>query len=356
MGITRQHCYCRYCKTGAYPLDRYLGIEGRNCSEDLCLTISNLTAITNSFESCRVAFKDTGLVDISTTFIQKMANKVGRVGIEEENKLLEKTYQEAKELGDKEDKSQIFSVLIDGGRCQTLEDGKPVWKEVKMGAFCQYKRVISKDGKEKIKEQSRRYIGRVDEKSEIFGERLYLEALKNGYEKSETKVFIGDGATYNWDIQSHYFCDAIPILDCYHASEHLAKAGRVIYPEDLRFYPWNDKFKEHLLNGEIQTVIEELQKHLKKKKISTAKKKELKAEITYFNNNRERMRYNEYKKMGLSIGSGVIEAGIKQTVNRRIKGTEKHWLKNHANNILKLRIEKINSNVANLCLFEKLCA
>jgi len=51
-----------------------------------------------------------------------------------------------------------------------------------------------------------------------------------------------------------------------------------------------------------------------------------------------------------------LEAGIKQTVIKCIKGTEKHWRKERANNILKLRMEEINNNLHNLCQLEKLLA
>ena len=39
---------------------------------------------------------------------------------------------------------------------------------------------------------------------------------------------------------------------------------------------------------------------------------------------RERMKYDEYRRQGLPITSTLIESTIKQ-INRRVKGTEKFW-------------------------------
>jgi len=44
----------------------------------------------------------------------------------------------------------------------------------------------------------------------------------------------------------------------------------------------------------------------------------------YLKNQRTRMKYAEYRKLGLPITSSHIESTIKQ-INRRVKGTEKFW-------------------------------
>jgi len=42
-------------------------------------------------------------------------------------------------------------------------------------------------------------------------------------------------------------------------------------------------------------------------------------------NNRQRMDYPEYRRLGLPISSAPVESTIKQ-MNRRVKGSEKFWL------------------------------
>jgi hypothetical protein len=59
--------------------------------------------------------------------------------------------------------------------------------------------------------------------------------------------------------------------------------------------------------------------------------------------------YAEYERLGLPIGSGAVESRIKTTVNRRLKGSEKHWRKHRADNILKIWMEEVNDGMQKLC-------
>ncbi|MBI5154348.1 hypothetical protein HZA57_03840, partial [Candidatus Poribacteria bacterium] len=56
-----------------------------------------------------------------------------------------------------------------------------------------------------------------------------------------------------------------------------------------------------------------------------AEREALNTEIKYFWNNRRRMRYPEYEKEGLPIGSGSIESLGKNLVKLRLCGSGKRW-------------------------------
>ena len=51
---------------------------------------------------------------------------------------------------------------------------------------------------------------------------------------------------------------------------------------------------------------------------------EVATSLNYLTNQRERMKYQEYRQEGLPLTSSPMESTIKQ-LNRRIKGTEKFW-------------------------------
>jgi hypothetical protein len=55
--------------------------------------------------------------------------------------------------------------------------------------------------------------------------------------------------------------------------------------------------------------------------------------LGYLKNNRSRMHYPRYRRLGLPISSAPLESVIKQ-VNRRMKGTEKFWLEGGAEALL----------------------
>jgi len=68
----------------------------------------------------------------------------------------------------------------------------------------------------------------------------------------------------------------------------------------------------------------------------TDPRKIVKDALGYVQNNRTRMDYPRYRRLGLPISSAAVESTIKQ-VNRRVKGSEKFWLNGGAEAILQLR-------------------
>jgi hypothetical protein len=60
-------------------------------------------------------------------------------------------------------------------------------------------------------------------------------------------------------------------------------------------------------------------------------------EIAYFKGNASRMRYGEYRRQGLFVGSGVVEAGCKTIISKRLKQSGMQWTVRGANSIIALR-------------------
>ena len=63
--------------------------------------------------------------------------------------------------------------------------------------------------------------------------------------------------------------------------------------------------------------------------------------LTYLRNNTDTMRYEEYRKAGLSITSSHMESTVKM-FNRRVKETEKFWSEEGAEAILQLRADHLS--------------
>jgi hypothetical protein len=57
----------------------------------------------------------------------------------------------------------------------------------------------------------------------------------------------------------------------------------------------------------------------------------------YFQRNAERMRYPEFRRQHLFVGSGVIEAGCKTVIASRLKQSGMFWTVRGANAIIALR-------------------
>lgn len=65
--------------------------------------------------------------------------------------------------------------------------------------------------------------------------------------------------------------------------------------------------------------------------------------LGYVENNRGRMDYPRYRRLGLPVSSAAVESTIKQ-INRRIKGTEKFWLEGGAEAVLQLRAAHLSED------------
>ncbi len=59
--------------------------------------------------------------------------------------------------------------------------------------------------------------------------------------------------------------------------------------------------------------------------------------IGYIEDNRCRIHYDQYRALGLTVGSGAIESGVKNVVNQRMKGCGMRWAIDRADYMLHLR-------------------
>ncbi len=68
----------------------------------------------------------------------------------------------------------------------------------------------------------------------------------------------------------------------------------------------------------------------------------IRTEADYFERNAERMRYSQFRRQHLFVGSGVIEAGCKTAVASRLKRSGRFWTVRGAHAILVLRCSYLN--------------
>jgi hypothetical protein len=97
---------------------------------------------------------------------------------------------------------------------------------------------------------------------------------------------------------------------------------------------WTAERRSELNQGKVEQVIEDIKNLLS---FTEDGKELLEREIGYFEKNKERMRYNEFRSQGLFVGSGVIEAGCSAVIGQRLKQSGILWTVRGANNIIALR-------------------
>ena len=221
----------------------------------------------------------------------------------------------------------VLYIQMDGGRVNT-EEG---WREPKIGVFFRGTDIVevSKDRREILRKE---YVGTM-EGIEEFMKRIWETGHRWGAHKARNLIMLGDGAEGFQKRMAELFPEAIQILDWYHAVEHLWEVGRsLVGPE--RAAKWVKPYSDLLRAGKVGKVLERLRRLHPRRREAAKKVAEL---IGYYENNRERMKYDEFERLGYFIGSGSVESGVKNVVNMRMKGCGMIWGVDRADRMLHAR-------------------
>lgn len=163
---------------------------------------------------------------------------------------------------------------------------------------------------------------------EAFGPRLVAEAYERGFHAARRKAFVADGAASNWSIHKKYFSHYTPILDfthavCYvYAAAMAGRTGQAAWQDYIRWAQWLWEGAVDQLIAAVAARSDALGRPPDGDETSPAAI--VAKALRYLKNQRGRMNYPEYRRLGLPITSSHIESTIKQ-INRRVKGTEKFW-------------------------------
>lgn len=164
---------------------------------------------------------------------------------------------------------------------------------------------------------------------EEFGRLLAAEAWQRRLFLAPLKAFVADGAEANWGVWRRHFSDYVPITDFIHALTYVyaaALSGQAAEEGWQAYRQW----AQWLWGGQVQQLIAALEARQQSlgepvpEDAEQAPRRVVAKTLGYLRNQAERMRYDEYRRLGLPITSTHIESTVKQ-VNRRMKGTEKFW-------------------------------
>ena len=208
------------------------------------------------------------------------------------------------------------------GRKGKQPDGTAKTREVKLGCvFTQHG--TDAEGQPVRDAASTTYLCGLETAGD-FGTRLRQEARRRGLGQSERVVLLGDGAAWVWELGRVNFSCAIEILDYYHAREHLSRLIEALVgtgtPAAAKLQA---RWESWLWNGEVSRLLKTARQ--RSRAGGDAPKAAVATELGYFDKNRARMRYGEFRQQGLFIGSGVVEAGCKTVVGQRAKQSGMCW-------------------------------
>src|SRR5207302_5714547 len=104
-----------------------------------------------------------------------------------------------------------------------------------------------------------------------------------------------------------------------------------------------------LWQGEVEKVIVELAQRQAELGVpqtgdgETHPRQVVASALGYLQHHKDKMRYAEYRRLGLPITSSYVESAVKQ-FNQRVKGTEKFWSEEGAEALLQLRADHLSDD------------
>lgn len=342
-GKTRGVGRRRASGSGCYPVLEALGIRSQ-ATPALASEVTRQAVRCASFDEARQALEERGIV-LDEKTVRTLTLKVGEEALAHRKARIEAA-AEGTACGD-EFAGRRVVLGTDGGRVRLREGGKQgrkgkkgrrryrtPWREPKLVTAY----VIDAKGR-----RDRRapvlYDGTLGDADAAF-EILVAELKLRGAAQAKEIILTADGARWIWNrVDDLAWALGLPperivkVADFYHAVEHLTKVaelcGRWTDAERKR---WVRRMRKHLKRGRIDTVLDairSLRRGRNGRKIGT--------ELRYFQDRKDLMRYDVFRRRGIPLGSGAVESAIRRVVNLRLKGPAIFWRGRNAERMLHLR-------------------
>jgi hypothetical protein len=345
--ISRPYYLCPHCHASQFPADVELDIE----NSDFSPGVRRMQAIVGQdapFDHGRQQMKLLADLEVTTKAVERAAEAIGAdIAAREQDEIHRAVQLDLPIVMGAP--IPVLYVQLDGtgvpvvkketvGRTGKTEGQPAHTREAKLG--CVFTQTTwDKEGYAVRDPDSTTYVAAI-ETAEEFGLRLYLEACKRDWSHAEKKVVLGDGAEWIWNIAAQQFPGAIQIVDLFHARQHLWELARKLYPsQEPEQRRWMMIHQNLLDEGKIEDLVAAL-RSIESSNSELAEKVRL--EAGYFENHTGRMRYPEFRRQHLFVGSGAIEAGCKTVIGSRCKQSGMFWTVRGANAILALRCTHLN--------------
>jgi hypothetical protein len=314
--------YCAQCHTTWAPLDQQLGIDQSGRSPRLVEAIALLGAEL-PFSPAGERLAQLCGVTAGPSQIEEVTEGIGQVLHQQELDQMTRAF-EGHQLPPVENRYPWLVLALDGVMAP-YRDG---YHEVRVAAIGGVA-WVPQDWREASVEW--RYVVDTGDVATL-GKLAWLESYRQGLEEAKQVLVLGDGASWIWNLAEEHWPGAVQILDFYHATEHLWALGRSLWGEgSSQVKPWVEAAKEGLEAGKVEELLTQW------RDLHPQDPEGFARELTYFGNQRRRMKYDEYRAAGYPIGSGAVESANRHVVGVRVKQAGMRWLEPGIKGVLALR-------------------
>jgi hypothetical protein len=338
------------------PLDHFWDMNGQFATEDVrqgvCLAMAHMTA-----EETEQLLQLCSLFRPSATAIKHIVENVCHQ-MQPHREILDTRIQSCIEPAEQ---TQVMVASMDGANVLLREQGAPrgrpserprqkpaeakkaTYKNAMVGAISFYGAVgDDQKGPERLRSY---YSARMPEDRAVTFKRdfeRHLDILQGKLDPRIVKVLLCDGHRALWKYADHRerFNDYEKLVDFYHSQEHLSKAAEALFGKNsVDGQRWYCKYRSKLLEQDAgaESVLRSMDYYGHCRRLSKGRRKALATERTFFRRNQHRMQYASFRRRGLAIGSGPVEAACKSIVKTRLCRSGMRWSREGGQRILDLR-------------------
>lgn len=330
------------CGHSAFPLDTLLGIQDHSALPAIQEEVAFLAADL-SYAKAEATVKRLLPFTISNETVQRVtATVAGQIQAEQEA-------DHSAAFADPAHASfcepagsptnPVAVVAVDGGMCRIRNQEE--YREFKVGVLG----TVDPSKATAVKPapvEDKRYVAHFADADRIF-EYIALEYHRAGLDRCPILHVLGDGAEWIWS-RGKTLCaqgqQYIPTLDYWHAAEHIGDLAKTIFgSETPAAREWSaaqlDLLDEDRVDDFLATL--EHQRQLACAEKDDQRVEAVRAKLEYFQERRDLLNYKQCRELGLPIGSGIVEGGIRFVGKDRLHGAGMRWLVQGAEAILQLR-------------------
>lgn len=333
-------------RVGFFPLSEQLDVVAEHLSQDVARQAVWLAGLV-PYKQAEAILAEIGQVTLSATSIWRRLQQCGSqfAALEEVERAQATALPQKWDPPSRAEKSdQRMGVAMDGFMVHLRDEG---WKEMKLGAV--FELALRRQRDERTGERGLvaqavnvSYAAHLGGPA-VFGELLFTEARRRGWEQAQDTQVIGDGAVWIWNQAGVHFGKSRQLVDWYHAKQHLAEAARLFKGEGTSAYTlWFNSRETALYQGHAERIACELEQATPAKPEWTD---DLQREAGYFRQHQQRMHYLEMREEDWVIGSGMVEGGAKR-YQARLCGPGMRWSRKGAENLTPVRTAILSDRFA----------
>jgi len=312
---------------GFFPLDEQLGVRSGSLSPVLSREVVWLSGVV-AFEEVSEVLARIGGYTIPPSTVWELVEREGeRLRAYQDHQLrqvsLDRTHWDSQHY----DAQLRKGVSLDGGLMNIRDDG---WKEFKVGVVSSLLAPQDQDDTQPDAVCQDMHYTAVLGTVEQFAPALWALAVRERVPYAGHVAVTADGAAWIWSLSSDLFPCSTPIVDWYHATQHLADAANERFPTDpVAAQRFLAELKDYLITDEVWRII------------AIFHPLGLASHAAYFETHHYRMLYAMFRAEGYPIGSGVIESGVKR-YKHRLAGPGMRWSRPGAVRMLVIRSAVLN--------------